>query len=115
VSIIDFQCSTDSSRKPRFAPKPAFAKRLLVAAELVREAAELVLGAGGEDDAVAELDRTAGGGGANAGAGAGDHEDGSILRHAAGGYAARAWRPSTQPRLASPPCRPAPATTRAST
>jgi hypothetical protein len=26
VSIIDFQCSTDSSRKPRAAPKPAFAK-----------------------------------------------------------------------------------------
>ena len=26
VSIIDFQCSTDSSRKPRAAPNPAFAK-----------------------------------------------------------------------------------------
>jgi hypothetical protein len=26
VSIIDLQCSTDSSRKPRAAPKPAFAK-----------------------------------------------------------------------------------------
>ena len=26
VSIIDFQCSTDSSRKPRLAPKPALAK-----------------------------------------------------------------------------------------
>ena len=47
--------------------------RLLVAAELLRERLELVLRAGGEHHAVAELDRAVSGGGADAGAGAGDH------------------------------------------
>ena len=60
--------------------------RLLLAAELLRQRLELVLGARGQHDAVAELDGSARGGGADAGAGAGDHEDGSLResRHARG-------------------------------
>src|SRR5918999_1562430 len=48
------------------------------AAELLGESGQLVLGAGREDHAVAELDRPPGGGGADAGAGACDNQDGFV-------------------------------------
>ena len=48
----------------------------LVAAELLGEGGELVLGAGAEDEPVAGLGGMAGGRGADAGGGAGDEEDG---------------------------------------
>jgi hypothetical protein len=60
----------------------AHGKGLLLTAELVGQSLEPVLRTGGEDDAVTELDRAAGGRRADAGAGAGDHENRSVVvRH----------------------------------
>ena len=94
----------------------AHGDRLLVAAELLRERLELVLGARGEHDAVAELDRAVSGGGADAGAGAGDRLGLVASAMAEQVTLLRAWRPvdPTEARFPAVP-REARATTRAST
>ena len=106
VSTMSRQCSGVSSRKPRLAPKPAFAKttsmrpkcssaaatiascwaksvtshcdrdRAVGAAELLGERVELVLRARREHEPVAGLGGAPGGRGADAARGAGDEEDG---------------------------------------